>query len=48
MKGPYKYTERTPVRTHKIRLVNDSHRFPNSVRIQKGEIHPVVVQARKN
>ena len=47
------YEEGTPVRTHNVRLVNDWHLFPNSVsmaavRIQTGDIHPVVVQARKN
>ena len=53
VKGKYKYAEGTPVRTHKVRLVNDCHLFPNSVsratvRIQTDDIHPVVVQARKN
>ena len=53
MKGKYKYAEGTSVRTHKVRLVNDCHLFPNSVsratvRIQTDDIHPVVVQARKN
>ena len=53
VKGKYKYAEGTPVRTHKIRLVNDCHIFPNSVtratvRIQTDDIHPVVVKARKN
>ena len=53
VKGKYKYAEGTPVRTHKVRLVNDCHFFPNSVsratvRIQTYNIHPVVVQARKN
>ena len=53
VKGKYKYEEGTPVRTHKVRLVNDRHLFPNSVsratvRIQTDDIHPVVVQARKN
>ena len=53
MKGTYKYAEGTPIRTHKVRLVNDCHLFPNSVsrataRIQTDNIHPVVVQARKN
>ena len=53
VKGKYKYAERTPVRTHKVRLVNDCHLLPNSVsretvRIQSDDIHPVVVQARKN
>ena len=53
VKGKYKYAEGTPVRTHKVRLVNDCHLFPNSVsranlRIQTNDIHPVVVQARKN
>ena len=53
VKGKYKYAEATPVRTHKVRLVNDCHLFPNSVsratvRIQTDDIHPVVVQARKN
>ena len=48
VKGKYKYAEGTPVR-----LVNDCHLFPNSVsratvRIQTDDIHPVVVQARKN
>ena len=48
-----KYAEGTPVRTHKVRLVIDCHLFPNSVsratvRIQRDDIHPVVVQARKN
>ena len=37
------------VRTHKVRMVNDCHIFPNSaswatVRIQTDDIHPVVVQ----
>ena len=53
VKEEYKYTVCTPVRTCKVRLVNDCHPFPNSVRratvtIQTGDIHPVVVQARKN
>ena len=53
VKGKYKYAEATAVRTHKVRLVNDCHLFPNSVsratvRIQTDDIHPVVVQARKN
>ena len=53
VKGKYKYAEATTVRTHKVRLVNDCHLFPNSVsratvRIQTDDIHPVVVQARKN
>ena len=53
LKGKYKYAEGTPVRTHKVRLVNDCHLFPNSVsratvRIQADDIHPVVVQARTN
>ena len=53
VKGKYKYAEGTPVRTHKVRLVNDCHLFPNSVsmatvRIQTGNIHPAVVQASKN
>ena len=53
VKGKYKYAEGTPVRTHKVRLVNDCHIFSNSVswatvRIQTDDIHPVVVQARKN
>ena len=53
VKGKYKYAEGTPVRTHKVRLVNDCHLFRNSVsratvRIQTDDIHPVVVQARKN
>ena len=53
VKGKYKYAEGTPVRTHKVRLVNDCHLFPNSVTratvmIQTDNIHPVVVQARKN
>ena len=53
VKGKYKYAEGTPVRTHKVRLVNDCHLFQNSgsratVRIQTDDIHPVVVQARKN
>ena len=53
VKGKYKYAEGTPVRTHKVRLVNDCHLFPNSVnratvRIQTSDIHPVVVQAMKN
>ena len=53
VKGNYKYAEGTPVRTHKVRLVNDCHLFLNSVskasvRIQTGDIQPVVVQARKN
>ena len=53
VKGKYKYAEGNPVRTHKVRLVNDCDLFPNSVsratvRIQTGDIHPVVVQARKN
>ena len=44
----YKYAEGNPVR-----LVNDSHLFPNSVsraavRKQTGDLRPVVVQARKN
>ena len=48
-----KYAEGTPVRTYTVRLVTDCHIFPNSVsratvRIQTGDIHPVVVQARKN
>ena len=52
VKGKYKYAEGTQVKTHKVRLVNDCRRFPNSVsmvavRIQTGDIHPVVVQARK-
>ena len=29
--GKYKYAEGTPVRTHKVRLINDCHLFPNSV-----------------
>ena len=53
LKGKYKYAEGTPVRTPKIRLVNNCHLFPNSVsratvRIQTDDIHPVVVQARMN
>ena len=53
VKGKYKYAESTAVKTHKVRLVNDCHLFPNSVsratvRIQTDDIHPVVVQARKN
>ena len=53
VKGNYKYAEGTPVRTNKVRLVNDCHLFPNSVtratvRIQTDDIHPVIVQARKN
>ena len=53
VKGKYKYAGATPVRTHKVRLVNDCHLFPNSVsratvRIQTDDIHLVVVQARKN
>ena len=53
VKGKYKYAEGTPVWTHKVRLVNDCHLFPNSVsratvRIQTDDIHPVAVQARKN
>ena len=53
VKGKYKYAEGIPVRTHKVSLVNDCHIFPNSVsraavRIQKGDIHSVVVQVRKN
>ena len=53
VEGKYKYAGATPVRTHKVRLVNDCHLFPNSVsmttvRIQTDNIHPVVVQARKN
>ena len=49
----FKYAEGTPARTHKVRLVNDCLIFPNSVsratvRIQTGDIHPVVVQAWKN
>ena len=53
VKGKYKYAEATPVRTHKVRLVNDCHLFPNSVsratvRIQTDDIHTVVVQARTN
>ena len=52
VKGNYKYAEGTQVRTHNVRLVNDCHIFPNSVsraamRIQTGDIQPVVVQARK-
>ena len=31
VKGKYKYAEGTPIRTHKVRLVNDCHIFPNSV-----------------
>ena len=34
VKGKYKYAEGTPVRTYKVRLVNDCHLFPNSVRGQ--------------
>ena len=53
VKGKYKYAEGTPVRTHKVRLVNDCHLFPNSVsratvRVQTDDINLVVVQARKN
>ena len=53
VKGKYKYAEDTPVRTNKVRLVNDCHLFLNSVtratvRIQTDDIHPVVVQGRKN
>ena len=53
VKGKYKYAEGTPVKTHKVRLVNDCHICPNSVsraagRIQTYDINPVVVQARKN
>ena len=52
VKGKYKYAEGSPVRTHKVRLVNDCHIFPNSVsmatvRMQTDDIHPVVIQARK-
>ena len=48
VKGKYTYAEGTPVRTHKVRLVNDCHLFPNSVsratvRIQTDDIHQVVV-----
>ena len=31
VKGKYKYAVGNPVRTHKVRLVNDCHIFPNSV-----------------
>ena len=31
VKEKYKYAEATPVRTHKVRLVDDCHLFPNSV-----------------
>ena len=54
VKGKYKYAEGTPVRTLKVRLVNDCHFFSSNsvimatVRIQTDDIHPVVVQARKN
>ena len=53
VKGKYKYAEGIPVMTHKVILVNDCHRFTNSlslttVRMQTGDIHPVVVQARNN
>ena len=53
LKGKYKSAEGTPVRTHKVRLVNECHLFPNSVsraavRIQICEIHPVLVQSRMN
>ena len=53
MKGKYKSTEGTRVKTHKVRLINDCHILPNSVSraivsIQTDDIHPVVVQARKN
>ena len=53
VKEKYKYAEGTLGRTHKVRLVSDCHPFPNSVsretvRIQTDDIHPVVVQARKN
>ena len=49
VKGKYKYAECTPVRTQKVRLVNDCHIFTSSVsmatvRIQTGDIHPMVVQ----
>ena len=52
VKGKYMYAEATPVRIHKVRLVNDCHLFPNSVsratvRIQTDDIHPVMVHARK-
>ena len=52
VKGKYKYAEGTPVRTHKVRLVNDCHLFPNSVSratvmIQTDDIHPVVVQGEE-
>ena len=53
VKRKYKYAEGTPVSTHKVRLINDCHLFPNSVswasvKIPTGNIQPVVVQARKN
>ena len=49
VKGKYKYAEGTPASTHKVRLVNDCHLFPNSlsratVRIQTDDIHPEVVK----
>ena len=31
LKGKYKYAEGTSVRTHKVRLANDCHPFPNYV-----------------
>ena len=37
VKGKYKYAEGTPVSTHKDRLVNDCHLFPNLVMVEKGE-----------
>ena len=53
VKGMYRHAEGTPVMNHLVSLVNDCHRFLNSVsraaaRIQTGDIHPVVVKARKN
>ena len=37
VKGKYKYAEGTPVKIHKVRLVNDCHLFPNSVSRGNGE-----------
>ena len=43
VEGKYKYTEGIPGRTHKVRLVNDCHILPSSVRIQTDDILSVVV-----
>ena len=38
VKGMYKYAEGTPIRTHKVRLVNDCHLFLNSAWREKNPL----------